>query len=155
MLSHPRWIRSAYALELVKNMLIWMPILEFTGIALGIVTALWGFYHQLIVGSTASLFTKNSAREVRMFVMSWTAQGSFISFCGLLPASLLFFHGAMFGAVQTALLLSGAALILLSVHAFIIDFKQHILPIRLGAVLQFVYGLYLIFFVILSHPIRG
>ena len=129
----------------------WVSVLEVLGIVIGLVLALWGLFHQLIVGSAVSLFSNTGSAELRIVVMSWVVQGAFLSFCGILPAVLLFFHGISSAAVQTALLLSGTALIFLSIHIYISDIKEHLRPLRIGAFLQLFYGIYLIIFVILSY----
>ena len=130
----------------------WLSILEGLGIALGLLLAFWGLFHQLIVGSAASLFSNTEAAQLRIVVMSWVAQGAFISFGGILPAVLLFFHGLGSAAVQTAVLLSGIALIFLSIHIFISGIKRDLRPIFAGACLQLFYGIYLILLVVLSYP---
>ena len=85
--------------------------------------------------------------------MSWVAQGGFMSFCGLLPATLLLSYGLSYQAVHTTLLLSGVALILLAIHVFMTGFFQcKIRPLRVGAIVELVYGLYLVTIVILSEP---
>ncbi len=130
----------------------WIAIIKIIGIAFGIVISLWGLFHQLLVGQVASRLKNITVIEMRMFVMSWVAQGAFISFCGLLPSALLFFYDYEQPSVQMTLLLCGVALILLSVYVLIADFKQHIRPLRIGAILQLIYGLYLLALTLISHP---
>lgn len=126
----------------------WLSILEKLGIVLGLVLAFWGLFHQLIVGSAASMFKGLGSTELRIVVMSWVAQGAFLSFCGVLSSVLLFFHGLNSAAVQTALLLCGTALIFLSIHIYISGIKKHLRPLRIGAFLQLFYGIYLLVLII-------
>ncbi len=134
-------------------MIEYIYIFEIVGIILGLLLALLGLFHQLIVGGAVSMIKDSGAVEARIFIMTWVSQGAFMSFCGLLPAVLLFFYGAMLQSVQTVMLLTGVALILLSIHVFVSGFKSHIKPVQLGAVIQLFYGFYLLSFVIISHTI--
>lgn len=130
----------------------WFPILEYAGIFLGIVLALWGLFHQLIVGSVVSMLQNEEGPVVRLLVVAWVAHGAFLSFCGLLPSLLLFFHGAHYAPVQTAMLLSAAALLILSIHTYISGFATHPRPLRISFYLGMAYSFYLFLFVIVSHP---
>ena len=130
----------------------YLAILEGLGIALGLVLAFLGLFHQIIVGAAASMFSGLEGKEIRLVAMSWIAHGAFLSFCGILPAVLLFFHGLNSGAAQTSLLLNGAALIFLSIHVFISKLKGSLRPLKIEAYLQLLYGAYLVLLVILSYP---
>lgn len=122
--------------------------INIVGIVLGFFLACWGLFHQLIVGGAATMFKDISENEARLFVMSWVAQGGFMTFAGLAPAVMLLLHGPYTEGVQTICILSGIALVLLSVHVFATGFKSHLKPIRIGAVLELTYGVYLLGYVL-------
>ena len=127
--------------------------LEILGIASGATLAAWGLFHQLIVGAAATMFKEMSEKEARLFVMTWVAQGAFMSFTGILAAVLLFFYGLQAGPVQITLLLTGLAMLLLSGHVFATGYRSHVGPIRTGAVLEFIFGLICLVSVIVSNPL--
>ena len=119
-------------------------IAEYGGIALGLSLAFWGLFHQLIVGGAATIFKNVSEHEARLFVMSWVAQGGFMTFAGLLPALLLLFHNSVDPAVRTVIGVTGLALILLAGHVLLTGFRTHVRPVRIGAIFELVFGLYLL-----------
>lgn len=79
--------------------------------------------------------------EARLFVMSWVAQGALMTFCGLLPIALYFLHDLHGAVSRTVLLLGGLAMLLLSLHVILTGYRTHIRPVRIGAVLELLYGL--------------
>jgi len=121
-------------------------ILRILGISLGTALAAWGMFHQLIVGGAAMVAKHHhpDEKEARLFVMAWVAQGGFMTFLGLIPATMLFLYGPLAPAVHTVLAISALALILLSLHVFLTGFGTHIRPIQIGAVLEALYGLLLV-----------
>lgn len=119
-------------------------LLKYLGIFLGVVLAGWGVFHQLIVGAAASLNKHPDDNEGRLFVMSWVAQGGFMTFLGVVPAAMLILYGISPPAVHTILTLSALALILLSGHVFFTGISTHLRPIQIGAVLELIYGVFLI-----------
>lgn len=130
-----------------------LEIASYIGIALGVILAAWGLFHQLVVGGAVTAFRNISETEARLFIMGWVAQGAFMSFTGFLPAALLLFFGPFSAPVHTTLLLSSLALILLSAHVFLTGFHTHFKPIRIGAVLQMIYGVYLLVFLLFANPL--
>ncbi|MEQ9366188.1 MAG: hypothetical protein RIF32_18245 [Leptospirales bacterium] len=128
-------------------------VLEILGIAAGVTLAAWGLFHQLIVGAAATMFKEMSEKEARLFVMTWVAQGAFMSFTGILAAVLLFFYGLQAGPVQITLLLTGLAMLLLSGHVFVTGYKSHVGPIRTGAVLELIFGIVCLVSVFVSNPV--
>ncbi len=127
-------------------------VLEIAGVVISLVLAGWGFFHQLIVGGAATIFKNVSEKEARLFVMSWVAHGAFMSFVGVISAVLLLFFGLLSGPVQIVLILSGVAMILLSAHVFVTGYGTHIGPVRTGAVLELIYGVYLIAATLIANP---
>lgn len=127
-------------------------VLEIVGVVMGVVLAGWGLFHQLIVGGAATIFKNVTEKEARLFVMSWVAQGAFMTFVGIVCAVLLLFFGVLSGPVQIVLILSGVAMILLSAHVFVTGYSTHIGPIRTGAVLELIYGAYLITIALIANP---
>ncbi|HMU85978.1 MAG TPA: hypothetical protein PKX74_14640 [Leptospiraceae bacterium] len=125
-------------------------VLKYIGIGLGAALAGWGMFHQLIVGGAVSMIKHPDDSEARLFVMSWVAQGGFMSFLGVIPATLLLIYGPSTAAVHTVLSLSALALILLSSHVFLTGFKTHLRPIQIGASLELIYGIYLVILIVLS-----
>ncbi|MBX7058429.1 MAG: hypothetical protein K1X75_10225 [Leptospirales bacterium] len=131
-------------------------ILEMLGyivVALGAIVAGWGLFHQLIVGGAVTAFRNISENEARLFIMGWVAHGAFISLAGILPVILVLFYGALAAPVQTTLLLCAVATLFLSLHVFLSGFSTHFKPIRIGAVLNLVYGLFLLAFVLVANPL--
>ncbi len=128
-------------------------ILEILGIVAGSTLAAWGLFHQLIVGAAATMFKDMSEKEARLFVMTWVAQGAFMSFTGILTAVLLFFYGLQSGPVQITLLLTGMAMILLSGHVLVTGYRTHVGPIRTGAVLEMIFGIVCLVAVFVSNPV--
>lgn len=122
--------------------------LQITAIVLGLLLATWGLFHQLIVGGAATMFKNITEDEARLFVMSWVAQGAFMSFSGLLVAMMVFFHGIYDEAVGTMLIITGIAMILLSMHVLVSGYKTTVKPIRIGAVIELITGTYLLLLVI-------
>ena len=116
--------------------------LKILGISLGTLLAAWGMFHQLIVGGAVMVAKHHhpDEKEARLFVMAWVAQGGFMSFLGLIPATMLFLYGVNTPPVHTVLAVSALALILLSLHVFLTGFGTHIRPIQIGAVLEGAYG---------------
>ncbi|MCE9596884.1 MAG: hypothetical protein K8S54_02865 [Spirochaetia bacterium] len=119
-------------------------LLKYTGIFLGVILAGWGVFHQLIVGAAASLMKHPDDNEGKLFVMSWVAQGGFMTFLGIVPATMLFLYGISPPAVHTVLTLSALALLLLSGHVFLTGISTHLKPIQIGAVLELIYGVFLV-----------
>jgi hypothetical protein len=113
-----------------------LEIASYIGIALGVILAAWGLFHQLVVGGAVTAFRNISETEA-----------------GFLPAALLLFFGPLSAPVHTTLLLSSLALILLSAHVFLTGFHTHFKPIRIGAVLQMIYGVYLLVFLLFANPL--
>ena len=128
-------------------------VLEILGITSGVTLAAWGLFHQLIVGAAATMFKEMSENEARLFVMTWVAQGAFMSFTGILASLLLFFYGLLAGPVQITLLLTGISMLLLSGHVLMTGYRTHVGPIRTGAVLELIFGLICTVSVILSSPL--
>jgi len=120
------------------------------GIALGIILAAWGVFHQLIVGGAAATIKHPEESEARLFVMSWVAQGGFMTLLGILPATMLFFYGISPAPVHTVLVLCALALILLSSHVVLTGLSTHLRPIQIGAILEMTYGLFLVLLLIIS-----
>ncbi len=96
------------------------------------------------------MFQDLSETGARLFIMCWVAQGAFISFLGVLPAVVLLLHDAFTPEVHTVLVMAGVALMLLAGHVFITGFSTHLKPIRIGAVLELLYGTYLIVLVVIT-----
>ena len=119
---------------------MYMQVLEITAIVLGLLLALWGLFHQLIVGGAVMIFEELSERAARLFIMSWVAQGAFMSFSGILIVVTLFFHGWYEDTSLTICSLTGIALLLLGLHVLFSGYKTHLKPIRIGAILEFVTG---------------
>ena len=127
-----------------------MEILKTIGIILGFGLAGWGLFHQLIVGGSISLFPGLSDRGARVLVMGWVAQGAFMSFLGVLSAVMMLLHDVFTPEVHTVLIMSGIAMLFLAGHVYVTGFKTHMKPIRIGAVLELVYGAYLLMLVVLT-----
>ena len=116
-------------------------IITIAGILIGLILAGWGLFHQLIVGAAVTLIKNISEESARIVIMSWVAQGAFMSFTGIISSSMLFLHGVYSDAVQTTMVLCGISMLLLSLHVMASGYKTHIKPIRIGAALEFIYGL--------------
>ncbi|MCR9143919.1 MAG: hypothetical protein NXI24_16860 [bacterium] len=127
--------------------------LEILGIVAGATLAAWGLFHQLIVGAAATMFKDMSEKEARLFVMTWVAQGAFMTFTGILASVLLFFYGLQAGPVQITLLLTGLAMLLLSGHVVLTGYRSHVGPIRTGAMLEMIFGIICLVSVFVSNPI--
>lgn len=121
-----------------------MSIIEILIIILGLGFAGWGLFHQLIVGGAVTMYRELDDSASRIMVMSWVAQGAFMSFLGALSSVLVFFHGLRSDAVQTTLAMSSAALLFLAGHVFVSGYAAHLKPIRIGAVLSAGFGLLLL-----------
>jgi hypothetical protein len=132
-----------------------MQFLEILGILMGVILAAWGLFHQLIVGAAATMFKNMNENEAHLFVMTWVSQGAFMSFVGILAAVLIFLYGILAPPVQIALLLSGVAMLLLSGHVFLTGYSSHVGPIRTGAVMELIFGLYCVVSVLLANPLAG
>lgn len=131
-------------------------VLEYLGYvaaAIGVLVAAWGLFHQLIVGGAVTAFRNITENEARLFIMGWVAHGALISLSGLLPVVLILFYGALSAPVQTTLLLCGIATLFLALHVFLSGYSTHFKPIRIGAVLNLVYGVYLLVFVLIANPL--
>ncbi|MBE7439339.1 MAG: hypothetical protein HS115_12845 [Spirochaetales bacterium] len=124
-------------------------IVTYVGVGLGALLAAWGFFHQLIVGAAVTLVKDLEDNSARLLVMSWVAQGAFMTFLGLLPAALLLLYGPLVPAVGAVLFLCAMALLFLSGHVLVTGYATHIKPIRIGALIEFVYGIYLLTVLIL------
>lgn len=107
------------------------------------VTALWGLFHQFIVGGALSAVRNCDDRSARLLLTTWIAQGAFLTLCGALPLILLLLHG-LTDAVRLMLLLVGLALTLLSAHVAVIGLRRALPPVRLGWVLQSVHAVLLL-----------
>jgi len=119
-------------------------VLGYTCIALGGLLALWGLFHQLIVGGAVTNFPRIQETEARLFIMGWVAQGAFMTFAGLVPAALILFFGPADPGAHVVALLSGLALIFLAVHVFVTGFVSHWRPIQIGAILELLTGVALL-----------
>ena len=82
--------------------------LKILGISLGTLLAAWGMFHQLIVGGAVMVAKHHhpDEKEARLFVMAWVAQGGFMAFLGLVPATMLFLYGVNTPPVHTVLAVS-------------------------------------------------
>ena len=127
--------------------------MDLVGAGVGLVLAFWGFFHQLIVGGAATTFQHLEEKQARLIVMTWVAQGAFMSYVGLMTAALLFFFGSATPAVMTALLMTGIALVLLAAHVFVTGYSTFMGPIRTGAVLELTLGVYLLVLILLRNPL--
>lgn len=127
--------------------------LKVFAITLGLILATWGLFHQLIVGGAATMFKNITEHEARLFVMSWVAQGAFMSFSGLLVALMIFFHGIYNEAVHTMLIISGIAMVLLSLHVLVSGFRTTVKPIRIGAIIELITGVYILLLVFIVQII--
>jgi hypothetical protein len=123
--------------------------LTYIGVALGASLAAWGFFHQLIVGGAVTLLKNVEDQSARLMVMSWVAQGAFMSFLGILPASLLLIYGLLAAAIKTVLFICSCALLFLAGHVIATGYGTHIKPIRIGAFLELIYGFYLLMLIFL------
>ncbi|MBI3394316.1 MAG: hypothetical protein HY042_00625 [Spirochaetia bacterium] len=124
--------------------------LEIITLCLGTLLSAWGIFHQLIVGGAVTMLKLPAETDNRLFVMSWVAHGAFMTFAALLPCAMIVFHGVYAGAAHTVFAFSGAALIFLSGHVMVSGYKSHVRPIQIGAVLEGIFGIYLIILVALT-----
>ena len=121
-----------------------LKILELIGIILGIILAAWGLFHQLIVKSTVSLLHTVSPKNVRIVVMSWVAQGAYMSFTGILSSVILILYQIDLPVVHLILFMCSFAMLFLAGHVLITGFRAHMKPIRIGAFIEIIYGVYMI-----------
>lgn len=119
-------------------------VLGYSCIGLGAALALWGLFHQLIVGGAVTNFKNIGETEARLFIMGWVAQGAFMTFAGILPPVLILFFGPEDPAAHVAALLSGVALVFLAIHVFVTGFVSHWRPIQIGAILELAHGIALL-----------
>lgn len=105
-------------------------------------------FHQMIVGAAVTMFEDLSEVEARLFIMSWVAQGAFMTFTGVLLSITLFFHGLMAPAAKTTLLITSISLLLLGCHVLLSGYKTTIRPVRIGAWLEILNGLFILIAVI-------
>jgi len=124
--------------------------LEIVGLILGSVMACWGLFHQLIVGGAITMFRNISESEARLFIMSWVAQGAFMSFMGILPVAMILLHGIYNPGIHTVFMTCGIAALILSGHVFLTGFTTHLKPIQVGALIEAAYGLYLVIVVLFT-----
>ncbi len=117
---------------------------EIVGISIGALLTLWGLFHQLIVGGAITMFRNISENEARLFVMSWVAQGAFMSFLGILPVAMLFLFPIFSSETHTVFLICSFGLFILSGHIFFTGINTHLKPIRISAFIQLAYGIYLL-----------
>ena len=127
-----------------------MNIVEALVIVCGVVLAAWGLFHQLIVGAAVTMYRDLDESASRIMVMTWVAQGAFMSFSGILSTLLVFFHGLRSDAVQTTLVLCSAGMLFLSGHVFISGYRAHLKPIRMGAIISGTYGIVLLIVVLFT-----
>ncbi len=118
-----------------------MSVAEAVIMLLGVALGFWGLFHQLIVGAAVTIYKNLDESASRIMVMTWVAQGAFMSFCGILSTTLVFLHGLRTDAVQTALIVCSAGMLFLSGHVFVSGYQTHLKPIRIGAVIGGVYSL--------------
>ncbi len=124
--------------------------LEILGIAGGVILAGWGLFHQLIVGGAVTMVRVPDEKEARLFVMSWVAQGAFMTFAGILPGTMIFLHGIFSGPAHTVFAITGTGLFFLSGHVFLSGYKTHIRPVQIGAVLEVLYAVILFLLVVFT-----
>ncbi|MCB1171953.1 MAG: hypothetical protein KDK39_00235 [Leptospiraceae bacterium] len=117
-----------------------LDILQTSAIILGLILAVWGLFHQLIVGGALMVFEDLNEQEARILIMSWVAQGAFMSFTGVVTALSLFFHGIMNEAVRTVIAITGVALLLMASHVFVSGYRIALKPVRVGAILELLTG---------------
>ncbi len=125
-------------------------ILKIVGITLGLLLAAWGLFHQLIVGGAVTMFKDLETNGSRLLVMSWVAQGAFMSFAGLLSSVMLLLHDIQSAAVHTVLIMCGLSMLFLFGHVMVTGYSTHIKPVRIGAICKLLYGAAMITIVILT-----
>ncbi|WP_246032171.1 hypothetical protein [Leptospira fluminis] len=101
-------------------------------LAASILYAGHGFLHQLIVGGAISAFQHPDERQSRLILMIWIATGGFMSFLGLLPATLILLFGADPAPVRAALWTNFIALGFLAFHSIVCGIQYLPKPLRIG-----------------------
>lgn len=117
-----------------------MNILEITILILCGIFALWGLFHQLIVGGAVSIFHNLDEKEARLFLMSWVAHGAMMSYAGILNFFLLLFFSSEEPVVRFVMGISGLALMILCIHVLVSGLKTRVNPVIIGAILQGITG---------------
>ena len=128
--------------QIMKAELIY--ILEIIAIVLGLLLALRGIWHQFFLTKLIPILRDAKDSESNFAIASWVMHGIFTIFCGVLSSTLLFFHGLVSAATQTALLLNATILILLAVHILTTGFRKHLRILRTSAYFHLFYGIYIL-----------
>ncbi|MCS7204736.1 MAG: hypothetical protein NZ853_03485 [Leptospiraceae bacterium] len=99
-----------------------MELIRYGIIIVGLILAGLGIFHQLIVGAIVTNIDGDE-KDLRLYLMSWISHGAYITFSGILPVILLFYHSTYEGAISTTLIVLGFALLILSIHIAITTLK--------------------------------
>ncbi len=113
--------------------------LEVLMIIISSILALWGLFHQFIVGATVTLFLKEKELQLRLVLLGWVAYGAFISFVGLLSAVILFMGGLNSRETRIVLFMSVGAMTLFSGHTLVSGLKIFPRPIKISFAIETLY----------------
>lgn len=96
----------------------------------GIIYALHGLIHQLIVGGAVGFFQLREEKQSRLILMMWITTGAFMSFLGFLPAILILLFGPQPPVIAT-LIAEIIAVGFLSLHIFLSGYRTHTQPVKI------------------------
>ncbi|WP_078128814.1 hypothetical protein [Leptospira alexanderi] len=113
----------------------------------GIIYALHGLIHQLIVGGAVGFFQLREERQSRLILMMWITTGAFMSFLGFLPAILILLFGPQPPVIAT-LIAETIAVGFLSLHIFLSGYQTHTQPVKIGFFFSLGFAIVLILYLL-------
>ncbi len=103
------------------------------------ILAVWGLFHQFIVGAAITLFAKEKEMQLRLVILGWVAYGAFISFAGILSIVLISMFGLNSKETRVALYLITGGMTIFTGHTFISGVKKFPRPIKISFAIEVIY----------------
>lgn len=120
-----------------------MLIVKYVIITLGIILALLGLFHQLIVGGVVTRLVDSEEKDLRLYMMSWISHGAYLLLSGILGVILLTFHSPWDSSLKTSLFILSFANLFLSIHIAFSALKTQITIITLEFFFSLIFSIFL------------